>query len=91
MHVTLTADGLDAAAGQGVSLRQIAAVLGSRLTLIEDIDATTRAVTGSDGGRLITVWLGEALDGVWELVIAFEAGLATQVRWRHIFGGSDAT
>ena len=91
VRVTLTADGLDAAAEQGVSLRQIAAVLDSRPTLIEDIDDTTRAVTGSTGDRLVTVWLTEGPDGVWELVTAFEAGFATELRWGHIFGGSDAT
>ncbi len=87
----MTADGLDAAAEQGVSLRQIAAVLEARPTLVEDIDETTRAVTGRATGRLVTVWLAEGPDGVWELVTAFEAGFATELRWGHIFGGSDAT
>jgi hypothetical protein len=89
--VTLTADGLDAAAEQGVSLRQIAAVLDGRPALIEDIDERTRAVTGRTSGRLVTVWLTEGPEGVWELVAAFEAGFATELRWAHIFGGSDAT
>ena len=89
--MTLTADGLDAAAEQGVSLRQIAAVLDVRPTLVEGIDGTTRAVTGRASERLITVWLTEGPDGVWELVTAFEAGFATELRWGHIFGGSDAT
>lgn len=92
MRVTLTADGLDAATDQGVSLRQVAAVLdATRPTLIEDIDETTRAVTGRAGDRLITVWLSEGPGGVWELVTAFRAGFATELRWGHIFGGSDAT
>lgn len=91
VRVTLTADGLDTAADQGVSLRQIAAVLDGRPTLIEDIDETTRAVTGPTGSHLVTVWLTERPDGVWELVTAFEAGFATELRWAHIFGGSDAT
>lgn len=60
-------------------------------TLIEDVDETTRAVTSHAGGRLVTVWLTEGSDGVWELVTAFEAGFATELRWGHIFGGSDAT
>jgi hypothetical protein len=89
--VTLTADGLDAAAEQGVSLRQIAAVLEVRPNLIEDVDETTRAITGRADERLVTVWLNEGPDGVWELVTAFEAGFTTELRWGHIFGGSDAT
>jgi hypothetical protein len=91
VRVTLTADGLDAAAEQGISLRQIAAVLEARPALIEDIDETTRAVTGRAGARLVTVWLTEGLGGVWELVTAFEAGFATELRWGHAFGGSDET
>jgi hypothetical protein len=91
VQVALTADGLDAAAEQGVGLRQIAAALGARPNLVEDIDDTTRAVTGPAGDRLVTVWLTEGPDGVWELVTAFEAGMATELRWEHIFGGSDAT
>jgi hypothetical protein len=65
--------------------------LDARPTLTEDIDETTRAVTGHTGDRLVTVWLTEGSGGVWELVTAFEAGLATELRWAHIFGGSDAT
>jgi hypothetical protein len=89
--VTLTADGLDAAAEQGVSLQQIAAALDAQPTLIEDVDEKTRAVTGHASGRLVTVCLTEGPDRVWELVTAFEAGFATELRWGHIFGGSDAT
>jgi len=91
VRVALTADGLDAAAEQGISLRQIAGVLQARPALIEDIDETTRAVTGRAGTRLVTVWLTEGPDGVWELVTAFETGFATELRWGHVFGGSDAT
>jgi hypothetical protein len=87
----LTADGLDAAAEQGIGMREIVAALESWPTVIEDIDETTRAVTGPAGDLLVTVWLNEGPNGVWELVTAFEAGFATELRWGQIFGGSDAT
>jgi hypothetical protein len=87
--VIFTADGLDAAAEQGVSLPSISAALAAQPTLIEDIDTRTRAVTGKVDGRLITVWLVEGQDSVWELALAFEAGFATELKWIHVFGGSD--
>jgi hypothetical protein len=90
--VVLTVDGLDAAAEQGVSLRQVTGVLEAQPTMIEDIDPTTRAVTGRVGSRLVTVWLNESADGAWELVTAFEAGLTTELKWNHALGGgSDAS
>ncbi|MET7426403.1 hypothetical protein [Dactylosporangium sp. NPDC005555] len=89
MRVILTVDGIDAAAEQGVTLPAINAALAAQPTLIEDIDASTRAVTGRVDGRLVTVWLTEGDDGVWELAIAFEAGFATELKWTHVFGGSD--
>jgi hypothetical protein len=87
--VIFTVDGLDAAAEQGVSLSSIRAALAAQPTLIEDLDASTRAVTGRVDGRLVTVWLTEGDDGVWELVLAFEPGFATELKWTHVFGGSD--
>jgi hypothetical protein len=89
VRVILTVDGLDAAAEQGVSLAGIRAVLAAEPTLIEDIDARTRAVSGRVQGRLVTVWLIEGDGGVWELALAFDAGFATELKWTHIFGGSD--
>jgi hypothetical protein len=87
--VILTADGIDAAAEQGVSLANIRAALAAEPMLIEDIDARTRAVTGRVGRSLVTVWLVEGDGGVWELASAFDAGFATELKWTHIFGGSD--
>ncbi|WP_432831390.1 hypothetical protein [Dactylosporangium sp. CA-092794] len=85
----LTVDGIDAAAEQGVDLTTIRAVLAAQPTLVEDVDDRTRAVSGRVGGRLVTVWLVEGDNGGWELVLAFEAGFATELKWTHIFGGSD--
>lgn len=70
-------------------LPAIKAALATQPTLIEDIDASTRAVTARIDGRLVTVWLTEGDDGVWELAIAFKAGFATELKWTHVFGGSD--
>ena len=66
----------------------IKAALAAQPTLIEDIDPRTRAITGRVQGRLVTVWLNEGEDGVWELVLAFEAGFAVELKWNHVFGGT---
>lgn len=89
MRVILTVDGIDAAAEQGVDLAMIRAVLAAQKTLIEDIDPQTRAVSGRVDGRLVSVWLVEGEDDVWELALAFEAGFATELKWAHVFGDSD--
>ena len=89
VRVIFTVDGLEAAAEQGVDLGTIRAVLAAQPTMIEDIDSRTRAVTGRVRSRLITVWLVEGDDGVWELVNAFDGGLTVELAWRHVFGGSD--
>jgi hypothetical protein len=89
VRVIFTVDGIDAAAEQGVDLRTIRAALTSQPTMIEDIEPGTRAVTGRVRGRLVTVWLVEDDDGVWELASAFEGGFTVEIKWSHVFGGSD--
>jgi hypothetical protein len=83
VRVVLTVDGIDAAADQGVDLATIRKVLAARQILVEDIDPQTRAVSGRVGGRLVTVWLIEGGNDVWELALAFEAGFATELTWTH--------
>jgi hypothetical protein len=87
--VIFTVDGVEAAAEQGVDLATMTAVFDARPTMTEDIDPHTRAVTARVNERLITAWLVEDDDGVWELATAFVAGLATELKWAHIFGGTD--
>jgi hypothetical protein len=86
MRVVISEEGLDAAAGQGVTRQQIRAVLTSPRRLVEDQDEETRAVTAMVDGTLITVWCVEWADDEWEMTIAFEAGLAVQLRWNHTYG-----
>jgi hypothetical protein len=89
VRVIFTVDGVEAAAEQGVDLATVKAVFDALPTMIEDIDSHTRAVTARVGERLTTAWLVEDEDGVWELATAFAAGLTTELKWAHIFGGTD--
>jgi len=86
VRVVISEEGLDAAAGQGVTRQQIRAVLAGRRRLVEDQDEEIRAVTAMVDGALVTVWCVERADDEWEMTTAFEAGLAVQLRWNHTYG-----
>jgi hypothetical protein len=89
VRVNPTPEGIEAAARQGVELAEIVAALrqeGHRL--IEDLDQHIRVMTApTPARRLICVWveLDSATDE-YDLVTAFEAGLAQQVKWTHAYG-----
>jgi hypothetical protein len=90
MRFSLTEDGLLSAAEQGVSRDEILHVLtGPGPRMVEDIDPYVRAITArTQGGRLVVVWLEESSTGEYDLETAFEAGFAVEVKWNHIYGGT---
>jgi len=50
------------------------------------------AEQGVDLATMMAVFdarLVEDEDGVWELATAFVAGLTTELKWAHFFGGTD--
>lgn len=86
-----TANGLDAAAGQGISRAQIEVVLNAAIQLRLYPDSQTLTVTAGVDGGLVTVWLAEARnDDEWDLVTAFESGLTIQLKWTHMLGERNA-
>lgn len=88
MRINYDVDGIEQALAQDVTIDEISEVLRSRPQLHPDLDEDVRSVAGRTAtGRLVVVWLEEQTDDSWDLITAFEAGFATQLKWNHAFGG----
>jgi hypothetical protein len=85
-----TAEALARASALDVQLAEVHQVLTSGrpvLRKLED-DQVLRIIGSTRTGRVIEVWLREdpAVDDDWEILIAFEAGLAGQALYRKVVG-----
>ncbi|GAA1819872.1 hypothetical protein GCM10009682_45440 [Luedemannella flava] len=91
MRYSWTSEALARARVLGVELAEVHQVLTSRrpvLRKLED-DNVLRIIGATGRGRVIEVWLHEdpgASDDDWEILVAFEAGLAGQALYRKVVG-----
>lgn len=91
MRYSWTAESLERSLALDVELAEVHQVLTSGRPLLRKLedDQTLRIIGITGKGRVIEVWLTEdptAADDDWEIMVAFEAGLAGQALYHKVLG-----